>query len=128
MIFFYISRCRWPRLSTFNHSSQSNLTGATTQNAKMKFPVAYFTEGGRLGMSPDIVNPLLSLPGVYSFQERLRGRRGLFNEAKIVISFPHKELEPEVKNLRDMKLEVMISRELRSNGNFQLVNKPFVIN
>ena len=48
----------------------------------IKFPVAYFTEGGRLGKSPDMVNPLLSLPGVYSFQECLRGRRGLFNEAK----------------------------------------------
>ena len=32
----------------------------------MKFTVAYFTEGGRLGKSPDMVNLLLSLPGVYS--------------------------------------------------------------
>ena len=45
-----------------------------------------------------MVNPLLSLPGVYSFQERLKGRRGLFNEAKIVISFPHKELEQSEKS------------------------------
>ena len=45
-----------------------------------------------------MINPLLSLPGVYSFQERLRGRRGLFNEAKIVISFPHKELEQSEKS------------------------------
>ena len=45
-----------------------------------------------------MVNPLLSLPGVYSFQERLKGRRGLFNEAKIVISFPHKELEQREKS------------------------------
>ena len=90
-------------------------------------PVAYFTEVGRLGKSPDMVNPLLSLVGVYSFQERLRGRRDLFNEAKIVISFPHKELEPKVKNLRDMKLEVMISRGLKSNRNFKLVNKPYPI-
>ena len=93
----------------------------------MKFTVAYFTEGGRLGKSPDMVNLLLSLPGVYSFQERLRGRRGLFNEAKIVISFPHKELEPKVKNLRDMKLEVMISRGSKSNRNLQLMNKPYPI-
>ena len=42
----------------------------------------------------------------------------------IVISFHHKEVEPKVKNLRDMKLEVMISRGLKSNGNFNLVNKP----
>ena len=34
-------------------------------------PVAYFTEVGRLGKTPDMVNPLLSLIGVYSFQERL---------------------------------------------------------
>ena len=74
-----------------------------------------------------MINPLLSLPGVYSFQERLRGRRGLFNEAKIVISFPHKELEPKVKNLRDMKLEVMISRGSKSNRNLQLMNKPYPI-
>ena len=73
---------------------------------KLNFPVAYFTEGGRLGKSPGMVNPLLSLPGGYSFQERLG------------------ELEPKVKNLRDMKLEVMISRGLKSNGNFNLVNKP----
>ena len=71
-----------------------------------------------------MVNPLLSLPGVYSFQERLGGRRDLFNEAKMVISFLHKELEPKVKNLRDMKFEVMISRGANSNRNFQLVNKP----
>ena len=59
----------------------------------MKFTVAYFTEGGRLGKSPDMVNLLLSLPGVvYSFQERLRGRRDLFNEAKIVLWFLNKEL------------------------------------
>ena len=45
----------------------------------------------------------------------------------IVISFHHKELEPKVKNLRDMKLEVMISRRLKSNGNFKLVNKPYRI-
>ena len=32
---------------------------------------------GRLGTSPDMVNPLLSPPGFYSFQKRLRGRRGL---------------------------------------------------
>ena len=51
----------------------------------MKFTVAYFTEGGRLGKSPDMVNLLLSLSRVYSFQERLRGRRDLFNEAKIVL-------------------------------------------
>ena len=51
----------------------------------MKFTVAYLTEGGRLGKSPDMVNLLLSLPGVYSFQERLRGRSDLFNEAKIVL-------------------------------------------
>ena len=94
---------------------------------KIKFPVAYFTEGGRLGKSLDMVNPLLSIPGVYSFQERLGGRRGLFKEAKIVISFPHKELEPKVKNLRDMKLEVMISRGSKSNRNFKLVNKPYRI-
>ena len=37
----------------------------------MKFTVAYFTEGGRLGKSPDMVNPLLSLPLVY-----LRGEGG----------------------------------------------------
>ena len=79
-------------------------------------PVAYFTEVGRLGKSPDMVNPLLSRVGVYSFQERLRVRRDLFNEAKIVISFPHKELEAKVKNLRDMK-----------NRNLQLVNKPYRI-
>ena len=42
-----------------------------------------------------MINPLLVLPGVYSFQERFRGRRGLFNQAKIVISFLHKELEPK---------------------------------
>ena len=73
-----------------------------------------------------MVNPLLSLPWLYSFQEPLRGRRGLFNEVKIVISFLHKELEPEVKNLRDMKLEVTISRESKSNRNLQLVNKPYL--
>ena len=50
-----------------------------TQNAKIKFPVAYFKEGGRLGTSPDMVNPLLSLQGGYSLQERLRGRRDLLN-------------------------------------------------
>ena len=72
-----------------------------------------------------MVNPLLSLPGDYSFQERLRGRRGLFNEAKIVISFPHKELEPKMKNLRDIKLEV--SGGSKSNRNLQLVNKPYPI-
>ena len=74
-----------------------------------------------------MVNPLLSLVGVYSFQERLRGRRDLFNEAKIVISFPHKEREPKVKNLRDMKLEVVISRGSKSNRKLQLVNKPYPI-
>ena len=42
----------------------------------------------------------------------------------IVMSFHHKEVERKVKNLRDMKLEVMISRGLKSNGNFNLVNKP----
>ena len=94
---------------------------------KIKFMVAYFTEGGRLGKSPDMVNPLLSLPGLYSFQERLSGRRALFNEAKIVISFPLKELEPKVKNLRDTKLEVMISRRLKLNRNLKLVNKPYRI-
>ena len=36
-------------------------------------------EGGRLGTSPDMVNPLLSLQGGYSLQERLRGRRDLLN-------------------------------------------------
>ena len=51
----------------------------STQNAKIKFPVAYFKEGGRLGTSPDMVNPLLSLQGGYSLQERLRGRRDLLN-------------------------------------------------
>ena len=45
-----------------------------------------------------MVNPLLAFRGVYSFRERLRGRRGLFNEAKIVISFPHKELEQSEKS------------------------------
>ena len=74
-----------------------------------------------------MVNPLLSLVGVYSFQERLRGRSDLFNEAKIVISFPHKEREPKVKNLRDMKLEVVISRGSKSNRNFKLLNKPYRI-
>ena len=58
----------------------------------MKFTVAYFTEGGPLGKSPDMINLLLNLPGVYSFQERLRGRRDLFNEAKIVLWFLNKEL------------------------------------
>ena len=42
----------------------------------MKFTVAYFTEGGRLGKSPDMVNPLLSLRGVYSFQEEVSSRGG----------------------------------------------------
>ena len=45
-----------------------------------------------------MVNPLLSLPGVYSFQELLRGRRALFNEAKIVVSFIHKKLEQSEKS------------------------------
>ena len=54
-----------------------------------------------------MVNPLLSFPGVYSFQERLRGRRSLFNEPKIVVSFLHKNLELKVEKLRHMKLEVM---------------------
>ena len=40
----------------------------------MKFTVAYFTEGGRLRKSPDMVNPLLSLPLVYSRGEGGGGR------------------------------------------------------
>ena len=44
----------------------------TTQNAKIKFLIAYFAEGGRLEKSPDMFHLLLSLPGVYSFQERLK--------------------------------------------------------
>ena len=71
-----------------------------------------------------MINLLLSVLGVYLFQESLRGRRGVFNLAKIVISFLHKELKPKVKKLRHMKLEVMISRRLKSNGSFKLVNKP----
>ena len=72
-------------------------------------------------------NPLLSLPGGLLISRTFEKEEGLFNEAKIVISFPHKELEPKVKNLRDMKLEVMISRGSKSNRNLQLVNKPYPI-
>ena len=43
-----------------------------------------------------MVNPLLSLPGIIHFKIVWEaGRRGLFNEAKIVVSFLHKELEPK---------------------------------
>ena len=72
-------------------------------------------------------NPLLSLPGGLLISRTFEKEEGLFNEAKIVISFPHKELEPKVKNLRDMKLEVMISRGSKSNRNYKLVNKPYRI-
>ena len=58
----------------------------TTQNAKIKFLIAYFKEGGRLGKSPDMVNPLLNLPGIYSFQERLREGRVLLSEDFGIIS------------------------------------------
>ena len=55
-----------------------------------------------------MVNPLLSLQGGYSLQERLRGRRDLLNQAKIVVSFLHKKkLEPKVEKLRHMMLEFM---------------------
>ena len=74
-----------------------------------------------------MVNPLLSLPGGYSFQDIWDGGGAYLMKGGIVTSFHHKELAPKVKNLRDMKLEVMISRGLKSNGNFNLVNKPYRI-
>ena len=43
----------------------------------MKFTVAYFTEGGRLGKAPDMVNPLLSL--------RVISRRGEQGEGGLLI-------------------------------------------
>ena len=66
----------------------------------IKVPVAYFTEDGRLETSLDMVNPLLNRPrGVIHFKNAW--------EAKILVSFLHKELEPKVEKLRHMKLEVM---------------------
>ena len=43
-------------------------------------------EGGRLGKSSDMVNPLLSFPWVYSFQERLREGFILLSEDFGIIS------------------------------------------
>ena len=40
-----------------------------------------FYRDDRLEKTPDMMNPLLSLRGAYSFQEYLRGRSGFFNEA-----------------------------------------------
>ena len=41
----------------------------STQNAKIKFPGAFLfiVLDGRVGKSPDIVNPLFNLPGVIHF-------------------------------------------------------------
>ena len=59
----------------------------TTQDAKIKFLVAYFTEGGRLGtVSRYGLFYLLSFPGVYSFKERLREGLVLLSEDFGIIS------------------------------------------
>ena len=59
----------------------------TTQNAKIKFLVAYFTEGGRLGtVSKYGLFYLLSFPGVYSFKERLREGLVLLSKVFRIIS------------------------------------------
>ena len=54
--------------------------------AKTQFQYAKPLIFGRLGKSPDMVNPPLILPGVYSFHERLREGRILLNEYCGIIS------------------------------------------
>jgi len=59
----------------------------TTQNAKIKFLVAYFTEGGRLGTVLQIWFILsVELSGVYLFKERLREGLVLLSEDFGIIS------------------------------------------
>ena len=53
----------------------------------------------------------------------MRGRGGLFDLAKTMVSVLHKELEYKVENFSNKKLEVMQQR-IKTNPNFQLVNKP----
>ena len=53
----------------------------------------------------------------------MRGRGGLFDLAKTMVSVLHKELEYKVENFSNKKLEV-IQQRIKTNPNFQLVNKP----
>ena len=52
----------------------------------------------------------------------MRGRGGLFDLAKTMVSVLRKELENKVENFSNKKLEVMQPR-IKTNPNFQLVNK-----
>ena len=69
----------------------------TTQNAKIKFLVAYFTEGGRLGtVSKYGLFYLLNFLGVYSFKERLTEGLVLLSEDFGIISLSGKVQAHEI--------------------------------
>ena len=98
------------------------------------------------------VNPLLSALGAYLFQARLSGcaywegaEGGLFSLSKMMVSILHNGVERKVEKLRQMKLNVMQGKTteepllgpmgcplnrgspVKTNPNFQKVNKPYQI-